>query len=612
MATQLIGVALSNSALSVLQNVFGYPSFRKGQQEVIEALLNGQDSLAIMPTGSGKSLCYQIPAIALPGYAIVISPLIALMQDQVAQLDSLGIASAFINSTLDYQQQNDILTQLQHNQLKILYVAPEKLLQPHFLSQLEQFPPNLIAIDEAHCVSQWGHDFRPDYAQLGQLRNSFSRTPFIALTATADIATRKDIINLLKLNQAFEFIGSFDRPNIRYIQQEKFKPLQQVEQYIKRNAGQCGIIYCTSRKRVEEVTDYLTRHNFKAMAYHAGLDVSFRSHAQSEWLKDNIHIMVATVAFGMGINKPDVRFVIHYDIPRSIESFYQETGRAGRDGLPSEALMLYEFSDADRIRWMINQNENYLRAEVEHHKFNSMTALAESETCRRLVLLNYFGENKEANCGNCDICLNPPTRYIGTTDAQKVLSCVYRTGQNSGFNYIIEVLRGAKTQRVRDLQHNELSVYGIGKDKSQEYWLSILRQLVHRGLLVIDITNKGHLKLTELARPVLRNEIELELAEPQINVTAQISKDTKKTSLHNINYDKRLFERLRKTRKTIADEFDVPPYIIFNDASLVDMCNKAPENKQQMMKVSGVGKRKFDKYGQRFLTEIKAYLNRFD
>ncbi|WP_428980166.1 DNA helicase RecQ [Catenovulum adriaticum] len=612
MAAQIIGVALSSSALSVLQNVFGYPSFRKGQQEVIEAVLNGQDSLAIMPTGSGKSLCYQIPAIALPGYAIVISPLIALMQDQVAQLDSLGIASAFINSTLDYQQQNDILTQLQYNQIKILYVAPEKLLQPHFLSQLEQFPPNLIAIDEAHCVSQWGHDFRPDYAQLGQLRNSFSRTPFIALTATADIATRKDIIDLLKLNQAFEFIGSFDRPNIRYIQQEKFKPLQQVEQYIKRNTGQCGIIYCTSRKRVEEVADYLTRHNFKAMAYHAGLDVSLRSHAQTEWLKDNIQIMVATVAFGMGINKPDVRFVIHYDIPRSIESFYQETGRAGRDGLPSEALMLYEFSDADRIRWMINQNEHYQRAEVEHHKFNSMTALAESETCRRLVLLNYFGENKDTNCGNCDICLNPPTRYIGTTDAQKVLSCVYRTGQSSGFNYVIEVLRGAKTQRVRDLQHNELSVYGIGKDKSQEYWLSILRQLVHRGLLVIDITNNGHLKLTELARPVLRNQVELELAEPQINVTAEIGKDSKKSSPHNVNYDKRLFERLRKTRKTIADEYDVPPYIIFNDASLVDMCNKAPENKQQMMKVSGVGKRKFDKYGDRFLAEIKAYLNRFD
>jgi len=602
---------LSNSALSVLQNVFGYTSFRAGQEPVINALLHGQDCLAIMPTGSGKSLCYQIPAIALPGYAIVISPLIALMQDQVAQLDALGIAAAYINSTLDYQQQNDILTQLSHNQLKILYVAPEKLMQPHFLSQLEQMPPNLIAIDEAHCISQWGHDFRPDYAQLGQLRQSFSRVPFIALTATADLATRQDITQLLGLNQALQYIGSFDRPNIRYLQQEKFKPLQQVEQYLKHKQNQSGIIYCTSRKRVEEVTDYLTRHQFKVRSYHAGLDVSERSQSQNAWLKDDIQIIVATVAFGMGINKPDVRFVIHYDIPRSIENYYQETGRAGRDGLPSEALMLYEFSDADRVRWLINQNENTQRADIEHHKFDSMTALAESETCRRIVLLNYFGESKEDACKNCDICINPPQKYTGTLDAQKVLSCVYRTGQKSGFNYIIDVLRGANTQRVRDLEHDKLSVYGLGKAKSHEYWLSILRQLVHRGLLVIDITDNGHLKLTELARPVLRSEVELELALPQINIATEISKD-KKPNITNLKYDKRLFERLRQTRKSIADEQDVPPYIIFNDASLVDMCHLMPENKHQMLQVSGVGKRKFDKYGERFLSEIKAYLKRFD
>ncbi len=398
---------MSTHPNTILSSVFGYAQFRAGQEEVIKQLLAGRDCLTIMPTGSGKSLCYQIPALALPGYAIVISPLIALMQDQVEQLDALGVSAAYLNSTLNFAQQEDILTQLNHGELKILYIAPEKLLQSHFLDKISNFPPSLIAIDEAHCVSQWGHDFRPDYAQLGILKQQFPRSPIIALTATADAATQNDIIQLLGLSEAYHYVGSFDRPNIRYIQQEKFRPLSQLEQYIKQKKNQSGIVYCTSRKRVEEVNEYLQRHNFRSAAYHAGLTLDERNWAQGAWLKDDLEIIVATVAFGMGINKPDVRYVIHYDIPRSIENYYQETGRAGRDGLDSEAILLYEYADADRVRWMINQNENIQRAEVESHKFASMTALAESETCRRLVLLNYFGEQKDKACNNCDICLNP-------------------------------------------------------------------------------------------------------------------------------------------------------------------------------------------------------------
>ncbi|MER2494261.1 DNA helicase RecQ [Catenovulum sediminis] len=601
---------MSTNPNTILSSVFGYAQFRAGQEEVIKQLLAGRDCLTIMPTGSGKSLCYQIPALALPGYAIVISPLIALMQDQVEQLDALGVSAAYLNSTLNFAQQEDILTQLNHGELKILYIAPEKLLQSHFLDKISNFPPSLIAIDEAHCVSQWGHDFRPDYAQLGILKQQFPRSPIIALTATADAATQNDIIQLLGLSEAYHYVGSFDRPNIRYIQQEKFRPLSQLEQYIKQKKNQSGIVYCTSRKRVEEVNEYLQRHNFRSAAYHAGLTLDERNWAQGAWLKDDLEIIVATVAFGMGINKPDVRYVIHYDIPRSIENYYQETGRAGRDGLDSEAILLYEYADADRVRWMINQNENIQRAEVESHKFASMTALAESETCRRLVLLNYFGEQKDKACNNCDICLDPPKKYDGLLDAQKALSAIYRIGQSSGFNHVIDVLRGANTQRVREYKHNELSVYGIGKSHSQEYWLSILRQLVHLGLIRIDITDNAHLKLTEAARPVLRSETSLQLALPQINKSAEITKETKPHLKQE--YDKRLFERLRKVRKRLADETDVPPYIIFNDATLVDMCLLQPDTNQQMLLVSGVGKRKLEKYGQAFLTEIINYINRFD
>lgn len=590
-------------ANSVLQDIFGYSHFRDGQQSVIDAALANQDSLVLLPTGGGKSLCYQIPALVLDGLTIVVSPLISLMQDQVTQLQALGVAAEFVNNSIAKEQQQEIYHRLHLGDVKLLYVAPEKVLQYDFIERLRHLPISLFAIDEAHCVSHWGHDFRPHYCRLSELKQHFPTIPMMALTATADTATRYDIVQQLGLNKPYIHTGSFDRPNIRYTIEEKFKPLSQLIRYLKTQHNQSGIIYCTSRKRVDEISEKLADAGFNAAAYHAGMSNEQRQFIQNSFARDDIHIVVATVAFGMGINKPNVRFVLHYDIPKSIEAYYQETGRAGRDGLAAEAIMYFDPADIGRVKRFFEDIEDEHRRRVEEQRFNAMASFAEAQTCRRQILLNYFSEYQREPCGNCDICLNPPKRFDGTLVAQQALSCVYRAGQRFGLGYIVDILRGANTSRIRDNQHHELSTYGLGKDKSNEFWLSVLRQLIHHGLLTQDITQGASLKLTEAARSVLKGEYALQLAEPRLQ-----AKHVYQDKLAQFNYDKKLFAKLRSLRKQLADEDDVPPYVVFNDKTLAEMAQLTPTTDSEFLSVSGVGFTKLSKYGAPFMQLIRNYL----
>ncbi len=591
------------SPQAVLKQVFGYKDFRDGQEAIIAAALDGQDSLVLLPTGGGKSLCYQVPALILDGVTVVISPLISLMQDQVAQLRALGVQAAYINNSLPFEEQQAVYQQLHYGQIKLLYVAPEKVLQHEFLERLSHLKLALFAIDEAHCVSHWGHDFRPHYCRLNELKQRFMHVPMMALTATADKATRYDIIEQLQLNHPYVHTGSFDRPNIRYTIEEKFKPMVQLLRYLKEQQNQSGIIYCTSRKRVDDVAEKLADAGFNAAAYHAGMSNEQRQFVQTGFARDDIQIVVATVAFGMGINKPNVRFVVHYDIPKSIEAYYQETGRAGRDGLAAEAIMYFDPADIGRVRRFFEDIEDEQRLRVEEQRFNAMASFAEAQTCRRQILLNYFSEYKRETCGNCDICLNPPTSFDGTLVAQQALSCVYRAEQRFGIGYIVELLRGANTSRIRDNNHHQLSTYGIGKEHSVEFWLSILRQLIHQGLLSQDITQGSSLRLTEAARAVLKSEYALQLAEPRLQ-----AKHVYQDKLAQFNYDKKLFAKLRALRKELADADDVPPYVVFNDKTLAEMAQLMPTNDSEFLKVSGVGFTKLNKYGAPFLNAIRDYL----
>jgi len=589
---------------SLLKQVFGYDTFRDGQGDVIHHVCQGGDALVLLPTGGGKSICYQIPALLRPGTGIVVSPLISLMQDQVEQLNALGVRAAYLNSTLDPQEQAAISERLVSKQLDLLYVSPERLLQFGFQQTLRATEIALFAIDEAHCVSHWGHDFRQDYRALGQIKSRFADIPIIGLTATADTATQGDILTQLQLSAPLVYKGSFDRPNIRYRVMSKYKAFDQVLAYVKQQEGS-GIIYCNSRAKVDDLHAKLFRQGFRCAAYHAGMDADERELVQRQFLNDKIDIVVATVAFGMGINKSNVRYVVHHDVPRSVESYYQETGRAGRDGLESEALLLFDEKDAARVKQWIEQGELAERNAIELQKFAAMEAFSEAQTCRRQVLLNYFSQFSDSACGNCDICLDPPTMIDGLVISQKVLSCILRLSQQASTQYVIDVIRGKQLKRLQEAGHHKLSTYGIGKDKSDSYWHNVINQLIHKGLIRVDITAHAALRLTEAARPVLKGDSPVQLAVPRLEF-----KPDKKAKQAPANYDRTLFMRLKHLRKVLAEENEVPPYVVFSDATLVDMASKLPTSQAALLEVSGVGQTKLARYGEAFMQLITDYLNR--
>ena len=603
--------AMSNhSAQQRLHEVFGYSSFRGEQQAIVEHVTAGGDALVLMPTGGGKSLCYQLPALLREGVAIVVSPLIALMQDQVDALQQLGVRAAFLNSSLDAESAREVTARLMHGDLQILYVAPERLLMPHFLGLLEQIEIGtgiaLFAIDEAHCVSQWGHDFRPEYRQLTVLHERFPLVPRIALTATADAPTRAEIVERLALENARQFVSSFDRPNIRYRVTLKDNARQQLEAFIEtEHANDAGIIYCLSRRKVEETAEWLKSRGWDAQPYHAGLDASIRNANQRRFLREEGVIMVATVAFGMGIDKPNVRFVAHLDLPKSLESYYQETGRAGRDGLPANAWMAYGLGDVVSMRKMLDSGDApEQRKQVERQKLDALLGFCESTACRHQTLLRYFGEQHPGDCGQCDNCLQPVDTWDATQAAQMALSCVYRTGQRFGVVHLIDVLLGKVTPRVAQFSHQALSTFGIGKELSQQQWSSVFRQLVAGGFLEADIEAYGGLKLTTLSRPVLRSETEVWLRRDNEVVKRKVSKVGRganaKEAYVAVSEDP-LWYLLKDKRTELAREQGVPPYLIFHDSTLLEFLNRRPTNLSQMANISGVGQAKLERYGEAFL-----------
>ena len=596
----------------VLHEVFGYESFRPLQGDIVREVVNGGDALVLMPTGGGKSLCYQVPALVRPGTAIVISPLIALMQDQVAALRELGVRAAFLNSTMDFEQARATEYALATGELDLLYCAPERLIQPRTIELLHNASLSLFAIDEAHCVSQWGHDFRSDYLQLSMLAQEFPGIPRIALTATADERTRKEIAERLSLTNARHFISGFDRPNIQYRITPKTNANKQLLDFIKaEHEGDCGIVYCLSRNKVDATAQLLSSKGYTALPYHAGLSAEDRARNQERFLREDGVIVVATIAFGMGIDKPDVRFVAHLDLPKSLEAYYQETGRAGRDGKPSTAWMVYGLQDVIKLRQMLEAsqgNDQFKR--VERQKLDAMLGLCEVTQCRRQVLLHYFGDNLETPCGNCDTCLNPPETWDGTVAVQKALSCVYRTGQRFGVNYVIDVLRGSENERILQSGHQVITTYGIGQELSANEWKSVFRQLVANGYLRADPEGYGALQLTERCRPLLKGEQAIELRkDPVARKTTGGKSSTSRRSGQNVRdqiTDHAGWEALRACRKELADKQGVPPYVIFHDTTLFDMLERRPATLEELAEVSGVGAAKLEKYGDVFLQAIRS------
>lgn len=596
---------MHNEAHRILKTVFGYDHFRGHQQAAIEHLIAGQDALVLMPTGGGKSLCYQIPALIRPGVGIVISPLIALMQDQVSALLQVGVKAAFLNSTLSQDESRFIEQQLINGEIDLLYIAPERLTAPHTLALFERIQIALFAIDEAHCVSQWGHDFRVDYLQLSMLHERFPTIPRIALTATADDKTREEIKLRLSLIHARLFLSSFDRPNIRYAIVQKHDARQQLITFIQtEHQGDSGIVYCLSRKKVEETAVWLRNNGINALPYHAGMDAKLRAKNQHEFLMNDSLIMVATIAFGMGIDKPNVRFVAHLDLPKSLEAYYQETGRAGRDGLPANAWMTYGLQDVITLRRMLAQSTaDEAHKRIEYHKLDAMLALCEQVSCRRQALLRYFGDTLEQPCGNCDTCLQQVDTWDGTVAAQKALSCIHRTGQRYGSGYLIEVLLGKTSERILRYGHDTQSTFGIGKDLAEQQWQSVFRQLVARGLVAVDFDNFSVLRLTDACRPILRGEQALMLRKDQSTDTPQKYKHSGKIT----NKQNTLWDALREKRREIADKQDVPAYVIFHDATLMAMMEAMPKNLQDMAKISGIGAHKLELYGNTFLAVLDQH-----
>ncbi len=593
----------------MLKTVFGYDAFRGQQQAIIEQLLAGRDALVLMPTGGGKSLCYQIPAMIRKGVGIVISPLIALMQDQVVAMHQLGVKAAYLNSTLSMDEARQVEQQLLQGELDLLYIAPERLTSSWTQNLFQQLDIALFAIDEAHCVSQWGHDFRADYLQLSVLHERFPSVPRIALTATADEKTREEIIKRLALEQAQAFISGFDRPNIRYRIIQKQNARQQLLNFIRReHAGDAGIVYCLSRKKVEATADWLAAKGIKALPYHARLDNSVKQQNQHRFLMEEGIVIVATIAFGMGIDKPNVRFVAHLDLPKSIEGYYQETGRAGRDGLPANAWMAYGLQDVITLRQMLSaSNAAEMHKRLEYHKLESMLALCELVSCRRQALLAYFGDQLDKPCGNCDTCLEKVETWDGTIAAQQALSCIYRTEQRFGVNYLIEVLLGKTNERIKSFAHDKQSTFGIGKELDEKQWRSVFRQLVAKAYVEVDYDGYGALKLAEKCRPILRGEETLMLRK---DIAADKSSTSKSTKAGYSNAkDSELWEALRSKRRELADQQDVPPFVIFHDATLMAMAEEKPADLTQMSYISGVGVKKLEQYGEQFLLVIDEYAN---
>ncbi len=602
---------MSSRAQEILHSVFGYPAFRGEQQAIVEHLIAGGDAMVLMPTGGGKSLCFQIPALVRKGTAIVVSPLIALMQDQVETLQQLGVRAAFLNSTLDARESNALERSLVNGELDLLYVAPERLLTTRFLDLLSQSHIALFAIDEAHCVSQWGHDFRPEYRQLTVLHERFPEVPRIALTATADAPTRGEIVERLALQDARQFVASFDRPNIRYVIIEKDEPKRQLLEFLGGRKGDAGIVYCMSRKKVDALAAVLAGRGFDALLYHAGLSTEIRSANQKRFLREEGVVMVATIAFGMGIDKPNVRFVAHLDLPKSMEGYYQETGRAGRDGLPAEAWMTYGMADVVLLRQMVDGGDaGEERKRLERQKLDALLGFCESTRCRRQTLLAYFGEKRDRPCGNCDNCIDPPDTWDGTTAAQKALSCVYRTGQRFGVAHLVDVLVGKSTEKVQQFGHTRLPTFGVGGDLTELQWRGVFRQLAATGYLAVDLEGYGGLKLTAASKAVLKGQQAVTL---RVQAAVKAKRSRREPATRSVERNaiapqhEALWQALREARMALAKDQGVPPYVIFHDATLQEMLLHRPQSEAELGAISGVGERKLARYGDVFLKVLRNH-----